>query len=310
VAQLATAYWSAGCMIEGEESELTWTHRVPFLRSKGEPIVLPPSPEPRPSKLKKICCPYCYASRYIALDDCRDFNKKFPPPQNTTNGPPISSTMPIPRSDRMDESSEDGWRFTGYDRPRSTRGRITEGTGGEGGRIPPSGGNVARGGDHGDSDPSSDSDNSDCPPFDLRKILGSRKDHRDWDEPRKGNYHKWLRQLLKLRKRQRNSKGSAHLLKKPERLGVDPFDGDPKDTQRFIQDIEIKLSYFREFLVDDMDKISFVIPLLRTGAKEWYHSINIYINEDAAIHDKRLFDQNNVLRTWESFRKGLVCSFG
>ena len=62
--------------------------------------------------------------------------------------------------------------------------------------------------------------------------------------------------------------------------------------------------------MDDMDKISFVIPLLRTGAKEWYHSINIYINEDAAIHDKRLFDQNNVLRTWESFRKGLVCSFG
>jgi len=141
-AQLATAYCSAGCMIEGEGSELTWTHRVPFLRSEGEPIqvVLPPSPEPQPSKLKKIYCPYCEASMYIALDDCRDFNKKFPPRQNTTNRPPISSTISIPRSDRMDEASEEGWMFSGYDRPRSTRGRITEGNGGEGGRIPPRGG--------------------------------------------------------------------------------------------------------------------------------------------------------------------------
>jgi len=123
-------------------------------------------------------------------------------------------------------------------------------------------------------------------------------------------YDKWLRRLLKLRKRQRNSKGSAHKPKKPERLRVDPFDGDPKDTQRFLQDVEIKLNYFRESLVDDMDKISLVIPLLRAGAKKWYHSIHVYINEDAAIRDKRPFDPNNVLRTWERFHKRLVSSFG
>jgi len=207
----------------------------------------------------------------------------------------------------MEEDSEEGSRFSGYDRPRSTRGRNTEGNGGGGGRIPPTGGNVAGGGDPGDSDPSSDSDNSDSPPFDPRKILGSRKDH--WDEARKAKYDKRLRRLLKLRKRQRNSKESAHKPKKPARLGVDPFDGDPKDTQRFIQDVEIKLNYFRESLEDDMDKISLVIPLLRAGAKKWYHSIHVDINEDAAIRDKRPFDPNNVLRIWEGFRKRLVSSF-
>jgi len=77
----------------------------------------------------------------------------------------------------MDEDSEEGSRFSGYDRPRSTRGRNTEGKGGDGGRIPPMGGNVAGGGDPSDSDPSSNSDNSDCLPFDPRKILGSRKNH-------------------------------------------------------------------------------------------------------------------------------------
>jgi len=291
--QSATAYCSAGRTIEGEGSEPTWTYRVPWLRSEGEPIVLPPSPEPQPSKLKKIRCPSCEASTHIALDDCWDFNKRFPHRRNTTNRPPISSTMSIPRSDGMDEYSEKGSRFSGYDRPRSTRGRNTEGNRGYGDRIPPTRGNVAGGGDPGDSDPSCNSDNSNSPPFDLRKILGSGKDH--WDEARKTKYDKGLRRLLKLRKRQRNSKGSAHKPKKLKRLGGDPCDGDPKDTQRFIQDVEIKLNYFREYLVDDMDKISHVTPLLRAGATKWYHSIHAYIIEDAAISDKRPFDSNNVL---------------
>jgi len=69
-ARSATAYYAAGCRIEGEESELTWTYRVPCLRSEGEPIVLFPSPEPQLSKLKQICCPYCDASTQIVLDDC------------------------------------------------------------------------------------------------------------------------------------------------------------------------------------------------------------------------------------------------
>ena len=59
-----------------------------------------------------------------------------------------------------------------------------------------------------------------------------------------------------------------------------------------------------------MDKISLVIPLLRAGAKKWYHSMHVYINEDAAIRDKRPFDPNTLLRTWEGFRKRLVSIFG
>jgi len=135
----------------------------------------------------------------------------------------------------MDEDSEEGSWFSGYDRRRSTGGGNTEGNGGDGVRIPPTGGNVAGGGDPGDSDLSSDTDNSDSPTFDPSKILGSRKDH--WDEARKAKEYKRLRRLLKLRKRQRNSKGSAHKPTKPERLGVDPFDTDPKDVQRFTQDV-------------------------------------------------------------------------
>jgi len=91
----------------------------------------------------------------------------------------------------MDEDSEERSRFSGYDRPRSTRGRNTEGNGGDGGRITPTGGNVAGGGDPRDSDISSDCDNSDCPPFDPHKILGSRKDH--WDKARKAKYDTRLR---------------------------------------------------------------------------------------------------------------------
>ena len=138
---------------------------------------------------------------------------RFPPRQNTTNRPPISSTMSVPRSDRMDEDREAVSRFSGYHRPRSTRGRNTEGNGEDGGRIPPTSGNVAGGGDPHDSDPSSNSDNSDSPPFDPCKILGSRKD--DWDEARKPKYDERLRRLLKLRKRQRNNKGSVYKPKKP-----------------------------------------------------------------------------------------------
>ena len=62
--------------------------------------------------------------------------------------------------------------------------------------------------------------------------------------------------------------------------------------------------------MDDMDKISLVIPLLCAEAKKWYHSIPVYINEDAAIYDKRPFEHNNVLQTWEGCRKRLVLGLG
>jgi len=54
-----------------------------------------------------------------------------------------------------------------------------------------------------------------------------------------------------------------------------------------------------------MDKISLVIPLRHIRAKRYYHCIHVYINEDVAIRDKRPFDANNILRTWEGFRKHL-----
>jgi len=66
VAQSAMAYCSAGCTIEGDGSQLTWTHQVTCLRSEGKPIVLPPTPEPQHSMLKKILCPYCNASTHTA----------------------------------------------------------------------------------------------------------------------------------------------------------------------------------------------------------------------------------------------------
>ena len=102
---------------------------------------------------------------------------KFPPQQNTTNRPPISSIMSVPHSDRMDDDGEEGSGFSGYDRPRSTRGRNTTGNGGVGGGILPTGRNLAGGEDAGDSNPSLDSDHSDSPPLDPCNILGSRKDH-------------------------------------------------------------------------------------------------------------------------------------
>jgi len=187
--------------------------------------------------------------------------------------------MSIACSDRIDKESEEGSRFSGYDRPRSTRGRNTEGNGGDKARFPPRGGNVPGGGDLGDSYPSSDRDNSDSPPFNQRKILESREEY--WDHARKVKYDKRLRRLLKLLKRHWKDKGSAHKPEKPERLGVGRFDGDPKDTQRFIKHLEIRLNYVRESLVDDMVKISLVILLLHTGDKKWYNSIHVYINASA-----------------------------
>jgi len=96
--------------------------------------------------------------------------------------------MSIPHSDRIDDDSEKGSSCSGYDRPRSTRGRNTEGNGGDGGRIPPTGGNVAGGGGPGDSNASYNSDNSDSSLFDWRKILGSCKEH--WDDASKAKYDK------------------------------------------------------------------------------------------------------------------------
>jgi len=63
-------------------------------------------------------------------------------------------------------------------------------------------------------------------------------------------------------------KKSSHRPKKPEKLDVRPFKSDFTDTQRFIQDCEIKMEYFRKSLRKDWDKVSLVISLLQGAAKK------------------------------------------
>ena len=55
--------------------------------------------------------------------------------------------------------------------------------------------------------------------------------------------------------------------KKPEKLGIKGFTRNPLDTQRFIQDAEIRFDYFRHSKLTDMDKVSLIIALLESYAK-------------------------------------------
>ena len=190
--------------------------------------------------------------------------------------------------------------------PGGAQGRNT---GGAGGGQPPRGRNVAGGDDPGDSSSClSDIDGSDTLPSDLRDFLGSRKDY--WSREKKDKYdrryvaqNKFIQQCHKVKK-------SSHRSKKPEKLGVDPFTGDHKDTQRFVHDVEIKLDYFRNSLVKEIDKVSLVIPLLRDTAKEWDNAIHPNINKDVAKRHGIKFDSKHELRTWEGFHKHLEASFG
>jgi len=145
-----------------------------------------------------------------------------------------------------DVPGEDG--YSGYDSPR---GGPSGNAGACGENLPPGGGNAGGGGDPGDSD-------SSLP--DPRKFLERHKSH--WNDARKEKYDRQCYELAEYLRKQRKGKRSAHRQKKPEKLGVDPFKGDSADTQRFIQDCEIKLDYCRESLRKDWDKVSLVIPLL------------------------------------------------
>ena len=167
------------------------------------------------------------------------------------------------KTDPLSDDGEEGSHFSGYDRPG---GAQSGNTGGNGGGIPPRDGNLAGAGDPGDSDHSSDSDSSNSPLPDPRKFLGRHKEH--WDAARKRKYDRKYAKLLKLFKKDKRGKKSGPCQKKPEKLGVDPFDGSSTNTQRFIQDVEIKLNYFKDSLVDDKVKISLVIPLLKGAAKK------------------------------------------
>ena len=214
------------------------------------------------------------------------------------------SSISFPQLDKMREDDEKE-AFSGYDAPRGAQGGST---GGNGGRIRPREGNIAGAGNLGDSDSFSDSDNSDSPPPDPRKILAHCREH--WDNARKRKYDRRYTKLLKLFKKAKRGKNSGPRQRKPEKLGIDPFDSSSTDTERFIQDVEIKLTYLKDSLVDDMDKICLVIPLLQKAAKQWYQGIHSYISKDAAKHEGKPFDPNNVLRTWDGFRTQLIPGFG
>jgi len=99
----------------------------------------------------------------------------------------------------------------------------------------------------------------------------------------KERYDRRWHELAESLRKQGKGKKSAHRPKKPEKLGVDPFKGDSTNTQRFIQDYEINLDYFRESLRKDWDKVSLVIPLLQGPANKWYQSIHPYVSEEGAL---------------------------
>jgi len=44
--------------------------------------------------------------------------------------------------------------------------------------------------------------------------------------------------------------------------------GDPENTQGFIQNVKIKLDYFRDYLTQEIDKVSLIITHLKDSAKE------------------------------------------
>jgi len=197
---------------------------------------------------------------------------------------------------------EDG--FSVYESPR---GGPSGNAAGRGGNLPPRGGKAGGGGNPGDSDSLSDGDSDSSLP-DPRKFLGRPKFH--WNDARKKKYDRRCHEVAEYLRKQRKGNKSAHRPKKPEKLGVDPFKGDSTDTQRFIQDCEIKLDYFRESLSKDCDKVSLVIPLLQGPAKKSYQSIHPYVSEEGAHREGIPFDPKNVLCTWEGFRQRLVSSFG
>ena len=206
----------------------------------------------------------------------------------------------------MDEDEPEGERFDGYDMPGGAQGGNT---GGAGGGKPPRGRNVAGGDDPGDSSSSSsDSDGSDASPPDPRDFLSSRKRH--WSREKKDKYDRQYVALNKFIQECHKPKKSSHRPKKTEKLGVDPFTGDPKDTERFVPDVEIKLDYFRDSVVKEINKVSLVIPLLTDTAKELYNAIHPHINKYAAKPRGIKFDPKNELRTWEGFRKCLEGGFG
>jgi len=245
-----------------EGSDIRYRHRFPCLKSNLEAINIwsrPTNDAPQP-KSKQNRYRYCESVRHTRHSDCPDFLRDY-----AVNTRAASQQPPPPPSNRLparmgeDVPGEDG--FNGYDSPR---GGPSGNAGGSGGNRPPRGGNAEGGPDLRDSDSWSDGDSDSSLP-DPRRFLGRRKSH--WNDARKEKYDKRCHELAEYLRKQRKAKKSAHRPKKPETLVVDPFKGDSTDTQRFIQDCEINLDYFRKSLRKDWDKVSLVISLLQGLAK-------------------------------------------
>jgi len=292
-------------MVGGDGSEFYFSHRLLWVKRMDQAIIM--APKEKTAVTTKSRGTYCESTRY-KVTDRGDFQSDYlrPQPQKFVRQPlpPLWPTRPL--SDQMDQDGSEEELFDGYDMPGGAQGGKT---GGAGGGQPPRGRNVAGGDDPGDSSSSSSySDGSDASPPNLRDFLASRKRH--WSREKPDKYDRRYAALNKVIQECDKAKKSSYRHKKPEKLGVDHFTGDPKDTQRFVHDGEIKLDYFRDSLVKEIDKVSLVIPLLRDTVKEWYNAIHPHMNKDPAIRRGIKFDPKNELRTWEGIRKRLEGSFG
>jgi len=292
-------------MVGGYGGEFYFSHWPPCVKRMDQARMMAVKENTAVSTLSR--CTYWESNRH-KVDDSGDFPRDYlrPQPQHSVRQllPPRSPADTL--SDQMDEDLAAEEQFDSYDMPR---GAQAGNTGGAGGGQPPRGGNVTGGDDPGDfSSSSSESDGSDTSPPDLRDSLGSG--HRHWSREKKDKYDRQYAALNKFIQECHKAKKSSHRPKKPEKLGVDPVTGDPKNTQRFVHDVEIKLEYFRYSLVKEIDKVSLVIRLLRDTAKDLYNTIHPHSNKDTAKRRGIKFDSKNELPTWEGFRKRLEGSFG
>ena len=240
-----------------EGSDIRYEYRFPSLNSDFEAINVSSRPrnDAHQPKSKQNRGGYCESVRHTRNSYSPDFLRDYA--VNTraaSQQPPLPPSNPLP--ERMDEDvpGEDG--FSGYDSPR---GGPSGNAGASGGNLPPRGGNAGGGADPGNSDSSSDGDSYSSLP-DPRKLLGRPKSN--WNDAGNEKYDRRCHELAEYLRKLRKGKKSAHRPKKAEKLGVDPFKDDCTDTQPFIQDGEMKLDYFREFLRKDWDKVNLVIPFL------------------------------------------------
>ena len=250
-------------MVGGDGSEFYFSPRPPCVKWMDQAIIM--APKEKPTFTLNSCCPYWESTRH-KVADCGDFQPDYlrPQPEQSDHQPLLPRSPVHPLCDQMDEDEPEEQRFDGYDMPGGAQGGNT---GGADGGEPPRGGNVAGGDDPGDSSSSlSVSDGSDASHPDLRDFLGSRKRH--WSREKKDKYDRRYVARNNFIQECHKAKKSSHRHKKPEKLGVDPFTEDAKNTQRFVHDVESKLNYFRDSLVKEMDKVSLVIPLFRDTAKE------------------------------------------